>query len=482
MHFKTNHFINGKFCREDLVNQKINPSDETVIGEFPEASKGLVDHAVSVADDAFRDWKKVSRVKRSDIFYNLCKLLERDQKKIAEIISLETGKSLNEANAEVTESLHMCQWVSGQGRQSYGDWMASEITAKDTYVMRKPKGVVAVISPWNFPFNIGSFWCAAPAIMEGNTVVHKPSEFTPFTAEFTARLYQEAGFPPGVYNVIHGGGNAGSHLVKADGVKTILFTGSATTGRYIRAKCADKFDRNCSTETGSKSAVILFEDGNQDLALEVMVAKLSGQRCVSSGRLLIQESVYNNFCEKFVEIVKSLTIGDPFEEPSPYFGPLINETQMNGVQKYNANCCENVLLQGKRLDRKGYYLSPHVYKAKWGSNKALEEEVFGPHVALVPFKDITDAIAIYNDTPYGLALGVVTDDFRKMRLMREECNAGMIYFNGGSIGAESHLPFTGINKSGNGYSSAAGTYEACTHKMTVTINHECGITWAQGMK
>lgn len=471
----------------------INPVTEEMNGEFPLSEFSEVYNATLVAEKAFAFWRKTSRIFRADLFFNLCKLVDRDKEKIANIVSTETGKNYNEAMAETIEALHMCQYVAAQGREPCGTWMASEIAAKDAYVMRKPKGVVAVISPWNFPLAIGSFWTTGPALVEGNTVVHKPSELTPYTAQFVAELYREAGFPNGVYNVVHGNGETGAMLVRSNRVKCILFTGSAEVGQKIRLECANRFDRNCSTETGSKSATILFEDGNIPLAMEVMLAsafKLSGQRCVSSGRLLIQRSIFNDFLELFVPKVAELTTGGPFEKPTPYYGPLISEAQLLRVQSFNNLVTKGrgtkVLLEGKRLDRKGYFLTPHVYTANWWGpeeNRAfLAEEVFGPHVALIPFNDISDAISIYNDTDYGLALGVITNDFRKMRIMRDECNAGMIYQNGGSIGAESHFPFGGVNKSGNGCKSAAGTYRAVTDEVAVNINFAAEMQWAQGMK
>ncbi len=493
------HFINGKFVEgSDVYLYKYNPANGKCLGKFPTATAQVQADAVSAAYNVFNSWKKVSRVKRADLFFNLAKLVEREQYNLAEVISLETGKSLNEANAEVIEALHMCQWVAAQGRERCGDWMASEIATKDAYVVRKPKGIVVVISPWNFPLAIGSFWTTGPALVEGNVVIHKPSELTPFTAQYAAQLYQEAGFPPGVYNLVHGDGLVGAGLVSSPYVKTILFTGSAAVGQKIRKVCADHFDRNCSTETGSKSATILFEDGNQNLALEVMLAsafKLTGQRCVSSSRLLIQESIYEKFCDKFVKLVQEkVTVGDPFDVPEPYCGPLISDKQLKNLEMYNeiaSNSTDGikVLLKGERVARPGYYMTPHVYKALWESEwsgakrrKVLTEEVFGPHVALIPFRDVFDAINIYNDTEYGLAVGAITNNFRTMRAIREECNAGMIYLNGGSIAAESHMPFGGVGKSGNSYKSASGTYRAVTDEVAVTVNYEHGITWAQGMK
>lgn len=478
------NYINGAWEHgEDFSD--INPANEEIIGLFPQTTEYEVVLAISAAKKAFKSWSKLSRVKRADYFFTLAKLIERDQSELAIIISNETGKNLNESQAEVIEALHMCQYAFGSGRTPCGDWIASEIADKDAYVIRKPKGVVGVISPWNFPLAIGSFWSTAPALVEGNTVVHKPSELTPYISQRVAALYEEAGFPPGVYNLIHGDGSVGAKLVHHPDVACILFTGSYNVGQSIQQVCASDPRKSCSCETGSKSATIVFDDGNQDLALEVAIAsafKLSGQRCVSSSRILIQNGVYNKFCELFAEKASELVTGDPFEDPRPFYGPLISEQQRVRVESYNKLVDQGLLLKGGRLDRKGYYLTPHVYKASWGEHRYLKEEVFGPHVALVPFADVDEAIHIYNDTEYGLAVGIVTDDFRKMRQMRDECRAGMIYLNGGSVAAESHLPFGGLGKSGNGHKSAAGTYRAVTDEVAVTINHEKGITWAQGMK
>jgi aldehyde dehydrogenase (NAD+) len=478
------NFINGQWTHgDDFVD--LNPANEEIIGHFPQAQDYQVEAAIEAAKKAFDSWKKVSRIKRADYFFTLAKLVERDQNELAHIISLETGKNLNESHAEVIEALHMCQYVFGSGRTPCGDWMASEIAAKDAYVMRKPKGVVAVISPWNFPLAIGSFWSSGPAIVEGNCVVHKPSELTPFIAQRVAALYEEAGFPAGVYNLVHGDGAVGAKLVHHPDVKCILFTGSYNVGESIQQVCATNPHKSCSCETGSKSATIVFDDAQQDLALEVAVAsafKLSGQRCVSSGRILIQKGVYERFCEDFAERVSKLVTGDPFDNPAPFYGPLISEQQRGRVECYNKLVDQGLLLKGQRLDRTGYYLTPQVYKAEWGPQRYLKEEVFGPHVALIPFVTVEEAIHIYNDTDYGLAVGVVTDDFRKMRQMRDECHAGMIYLNGGSVAAESHLPFGGVKKSGNGHKSAAGTYRAVTDEVAVTVNYEKGITWAQGLQ
>jgi aldehyde dehydrogenase (NAD+) len=274
-----------------------------------------------------------------------------------------------------------------------------------------------------------------------------------------ADLYVEAGFPDGVYNIIHGDGQTGSDLVRDD-VNVILFTGSAEIGQDIRQHCASTWHKTCSCEMGSKSAVITFADGDLDLAVDVSIAsafKLSGQRCVSSGRLLVERSIVDQFTERFVDHVnKIVTVGAPFDILTPYCGPLISDEQATRVDAYISMIYQDeshvkVLRHGSRKDN---FIQPFVFTCEWADKPYLKEEIFGPVVAIIPFNDIDDAIRIYNDTEYGLALGVITDDYRKHRIIRDECDTGMLYINGGSVAAESHFPFGGVKKSGNGYKTA----------------------------
>lgn len=198
------NYINGEISqpREDFPD--INPATEEVIGYFPQSRDEEIDLALRSAQDAFVQWKNLSRVQRAEYFWNLAKEIEENIEEITLAISLETGKSKNESRAEVIEALHMVQYTFGKGRESCGNIVSSEIPERESYVIRKPKGVVAVVAPWNFPFAIGGFWCASPAILEGNTVVFKPSELTPMVGQITAELFANAKFPPGVFNLLHG--------------------------------------------------------------------------------------------------------------------------------------------------------------------------------------------------------------------------------------------------------------------------------------
>ncbi len=509
-HLFNRNYINGEFVQysAQVGYEKINPATGAKISVWPITQAPEVNRTLSAAREAFKTWRKISRVKRAEYFYEVAKIVEKRKQQIANIISLETGKSINESIAEVNEALHMAQYAFGSGRAPQGEAVASEIEAKDSYMLRKPKGVVAIVSPFNFPVAIGAFWCAAPAIVEGNTVVLKPSEDTPLSSNICAQIFEEAGIPKGVFNVIHGDGFTGDLLVRGE-VDHICFTGSAEVGQHIRGVAAESWHKTTSCEMGSKSSCIIFDDVEFNLALDSAIAsafKLSGQRCVSSGRIIVQRTIYDLFAKRFAEAASKFQTGNPFADEDilgdPYnvhgkfYGPLINQQGYEKVNYFNELVMSDpeaeILLTGERLmsscDIRGYrgtcsyYMSPMVYKTEWRDVEYLKKEVFGPHVAIIPFDTIEDAIRIYNDTEYGLAVGVLTNDFRKARVMRDECEAGMIYWNGGSIAAESHLAFGGVKKSGNGFPSAARTYRAVTHEVSWTVNHDDGLQFPQGMK
>ena len=483
-----NHYINGSFvCNKDSESfDSINPATGEVVGTFPEASVPEVESAYQFARDSFHGWKEYSRVKRAEYFLTLANLVEQRREEIAEAITLETGKVYNESIAEVNEALHMAQYAFSTGRMPYGEAIASELPEKDAFMLRKPKGVVAIIAPFNFPFAIGGFWCAGPALVEGNTVILKPSEDTPLVGEITAELSNDAGFPPGVFNLIHGDGRVGNGLVRQD-VDHVCFTGSAEVGMHIRRVCAESWHKTCSCEMGSKSAVIVHEDANYDLAMAACLAsayKLSGQRCVSASRIIVHRSLYNKFADEFANRSGDLKTGNPFSEDT-FYGPLINKKQLDRVIWFNkmvaADPEADVLLMGEQVED-SLFLTPTVYQTEWRDVPYLKQEVFGPHVSIIPYDTIGDAIRIYNDTDYGLALGVVTEDFKIARRIRNECDFGLGYWNGGSIAAESHLGFGGVKKSGNGQPSAARTFRAVTHEVAWTVNHGDSLNFPQGMK
>src|SRR5262249_41855491 len=272
--------------------------------------------AVAAARKAFTAWRRDSRIHRAELFDNLAQLVKRDTDTLAQLMARGCGKVVTECRAEVVEGLHMVQYVFGTGRMPVGDIVASEIPEKDAFMRRKPWGVVAVITPWNFPFAV-PLWMLGPSLLEGNTVVFKPSEDTPAIGQRLVELFEEAGFPPGVLNLVHGDHVPGEALVKNPGVNVVLFTGSYEVGHRIQQLSAEHYDRIVALEMGSKSAVIVCEDARLDLAVTcgvISAFKTSGQRCVSAGRILVAEKVFDRFAEKFVATAKRLHVGDPLDK------------------------------------------------------------------------------------------------------------------------------------------------------------------------
>jgi aldehyde dehydrogenase (NAD+) len=485
------NFVNGRWL--DAQGEHFsshNPAHwSEIVGQFPQTSGAQAQQAVAAARTAYPGWRRSSRIYRAELFDKLAQIVKRETDSLARLMARECGKVVGECRAEVIEGLHMIQYVFGTGRMPVGDVLASEIPEKDVSVRRKPWGVAAVITPWNFPFAV-PLWMLGPSLLEGNTVVFKPSEDTPAVGQRLVELFVEAGFPEGTINLVHGAGATGEALVRDPGVNVVLFTGSYDVGKRIQQLSAEFPDRIVACEMGSKSAVIVCEDARLDLAVAASVLsafKTSGQRCVSASRILVAEKLENQFVDAFTKSVRRLNIGEPLDAAS-FTGPVIHRAAQENIERFNALAAKEgaeILLPGGRFDDShadGCYLKPFVYRMKHRPEaRVLREEVFGPHLAIVPFKDLEQAAAIYNATDYGLSMAVITEDFRTMRFLRDECEFGMGYVNLPCIGAEVHLPFGGVKKSGNGHPSAAGLVEAVTHKVAWTVNHGLEIKMAQGL-
>lgn len=487
------HYITGEWQSGGPSRfAKTNPAATSqVLGEYPIADAATVDRAVQDARAAFPAWRRMSRIRRGEILDRLARLIDRELEPLARLMALEAGKVLGEAKAEIVEARHMVEYVVGTARQPIGELMASEVAAKDLAVIRKPRGMVAVITPWNFPLAV-PLWMIAPSLLEGNVVVFKPSEETPGLGQRLVELAIEAGIPPGVLQLLHGTGEiTGDALARHPQVDVICFTGSYAVGSQLRQIAAASPHKTCALEMGSKSAVIVCEDADLDLAVQAVLLsafKTSGQRCVSAGRTIVHRAIEREFTDRLVPRAQSLQFGDPLASTS-FAGPLINQAALEKVASYNQLAAQEgaeILLAGERLTDSaraaGNFLSPCIYRQSFAPHlRTIREEVFGPHLAVIPFASDEEAARIYNDTPFGLSLAVITDDYRRQRYYRDECDYGMCYLNLPCIGAEVHVPFGGVKQSGNGQPSAAGLVDAVTHRVVVTTNYERGISMAQGL-
>ncbi|AZH25088.1 aldehyde dehydrogenase family protein [Haloplanus aerogenes] len=475
--------------------ESTNPATGERIATFEHASSVDVARAVEAARAAAPAWRERSYVGRAEVLWDVYAELRERKEELGEIVTRECGKEISEGLADIEEAAHMVEWAAGNARHPHGDVVPSEIASKDSYMRRRPRGVVGCITPWNFPVAI-PFWHMAVSLVEGNTVVWKPAEQTPYCGRIVAEMFDDAGVPPGVFNMVQGYGETGAALVEGDRVDTILFTGSAEVGNLIDETLGGRPGRTCSLEMGGKNAVVVTEAADLDIAAHSAVLsafKTTGQRCVSAERLIVHEDVYDEFRDRFVDAAERIAVDDPLDE-STFMGPLIDADQVSKFREYNDLAREEgatVLVDRSELaaaeipegHTDGHWVGPFVYEMEYDpDSRVLREEVFGPHVALIPYSGgIERAVEIHDAVEYGLAGAIVSEDYRQLNYYRDEAQAGLAYGNLPCIGAEVQLPFGGLGKSGKGSPSAREVIEAVTDRTAWTLNNERDIEMAQGL-
>ncbi len=488
------HYIDGEWVDDETTFESRNPATGESLGVFSRGTEADVRRGVDAAEAAFESWRGLSHIDRAEYLWDVYTELKARTDELGELVTRECGKEINEGRADVVEAAHMVEWAAGNARHPHGDVVPSEIETKDAYMRRKPRGVVACITPWNFPIAI-PFWHMAVALVEGNTVVWKPAEQTPKCAHAVAELMADIGVPDGVFNMVQGDGDAGAALVDSD-VDTVLFTGSAEVGHEIAGKVGGTPGKLAACEMGGKNAVVVTDAADLDLAVPAAVLsafKTTGQRCVSAERLIVHTDVYEEFKARFVEAANSVSVGDPLDEET-FMGPLIEAEHREKVLSYNDLAREegvDVLvdrseLEGEKLPaegRSGHWSGPFVYETGYDPDmRCLREEVFGPHVALIEYEGgIERAVELQNATPYGLAGSIISEDYRQINYYRDHAELGLAYGNLPCIGAEVQLPFGGVKKSGNGYPSAREIIEAVTDRTAWTLNNSPDIQLAQGL-
>ncbi|UWG51586.1 Lactaldehyde dehydrogenase, Succinate semialdehyde dehydrogenase NAD-dependent aldehyde dehydrogenase [Halalkaliarchaeum sp. AArc-CO] len=491
------HYIDGEWTdgAGEETFESVNPATGETLGEFRRGTPADVDQASRAAGEAFEEWREMSHIDRAEYLWDIYHELRERTDELGEILTKENGKEISEGRADVVEAAHMVEWAAGDARHPKGDVVPSEIPEKDAYMRRKPRGVVGCITPWNFPVAI-PFWHMAVALVEGNTVVWKPAEQTPWCGQVIAEMFEDSGIPEGVFNMVQGFGDAGAAIVDHDAVDTVLFTGSAEVGHEVAQKVAADPQKQAACEMGGKNGIVITENADLDVAVHSAVMssfKTTGQRCVSSERLIVHTDVYDEFKERFVDVAEDVAVGDPLDEDT-FMGPLIEEAHVEKVTKYNElarNEGVNVLVDRTELEPEeipegheaGHWVGPFVYEADPDENlRCTHEEVFGPHVALLEYEgDIERAMEIHNDTDYGLAGAVISEDYRQINHYRDHAEVGLAYGNLPCIGAEVQLPFGGVKKSGNGYPSAREVIEAVTERTAWTLNNSREIEMAQGL-
>ncbi|TPX35972.1 hypothetical protein SmJEL517_g01816 [Synchytrium microbalum] len=451
----TGLFINGEFV-QSVSGKKLalsNPSDGQLLAEFYEGDAADVNLAVKAAKAAFVGWSKVPPAERGRLLSKLADLYDRDCDLLSALVVLENGKDINSAKGEVVGSAKLLRYYAGWSDKLHGKVVDVDPSLQ-TYTRHEPFGVVGQIIPWNVPIAMQS-WKFGPALACGNCIVMKLSEKTPMAGLYVGKLVNEAGFPPGVVNLINGyGATAGSAMASHMDISKIAFTGSTATGRKIMAMAAASNLKKVSLELGGKSAHIVFKDANIDKAVFwacIGIYANQGQACSAGSRLFVHADIYDEFVEKLGKASQAWAVGDPWNE-STRIGAIVDQVQFNRVLGYieaGKKAGAKVVTGGGRQGDKGFFVQPTVFANVTDDMVIAKEEIFGPVVVALKFTDEADVIERANNTEYGLAAGLHTTSISTAMRVANALQAGSVFINAYHIYADS-MPFGGYKQSGIG--------------------------------
>jgi len=442
---------------ETLTN--INPANvNDIIGTAQLCTREEAGRAVEAACNAFKGWRSTPAPARGRIIARASRLMEDNKEELAEILTREEGKTLSESRGEVARAINVVEFCAGESRRMNGETIPSELPANFAYTIKEPHGVVALITPWNFPVAIPA-WKMAPALVAGNTVVIKAAESTPATAVRLTEIFHEAGVPAGVLNLLLGkGSEVGEEIVNHPAVRAVSFTGSTEIGFQIYQQAARRgIPVQC--EMGGKNPAVVLEDADMELAVESTAQGAfgsTGQRCTATSRAVVIDKIADDFVERIVKRAKGFTLGDG-RDPKTDIGPSVDEKQFNTVLKYIDIGREDgatLLCGGKRADgnglENGYFIEPTVFDHVTPDMRIAREEIFGPVLSVLRVKDFEEAMIVANDCDYGLSSSVFTNDVNDIFRFVQEIESGMTHINSPTTGGEAHVPFGGIKATGIG--------------------------------
>jgi alpha-ketoglutaric semialdehyde dehydrogenase len=458
-HKTIGNFINGEWMTGSLKTiQNVDPASGEPLGDVVVSSKAEVEAAIAAAKAALPAWKKTPAPKRGEILAKAALEMARRKDELARAMTLEEGKTLTESAGEIQRAINNIEFQAAQGRRFGGDVIPSELPSTFIYTQREPLGVVALVTPWNFPVAIPC-WKLAPALVCGNTVVMKPASSTPWTAAIIAEIFATAGLPKGVFNVVYGPGSVvGDTLVTHKDVKAISFTGSTEVGSRLYALGAQHMKR-VQCEMGGKNPIIVLEDADLELAASACVQGAfgaTGQRCTATSRAVVHESVIAPFTKLVVEKAKALKVGAGVE-PGTNMGPSVDQGQFQTVLDYIKIAKDEgakIACGGNRIGDKGFFVEPTVFVAVKRDMRIAQEEVFGPVLAVISVKDFDEAIDVANDVAFGLSSSLFTNDMTKVFQYNERIETGITHVNSATVGGEAQVPFGGMKATGVGQREA----------------------------
>src|SRR2546421_1005752 len=455
------NFIGGKWIESTSAKtvNNINPANTAeVIGTNRQATREEARAAVEAASEAFHEWRRTPAPARGKIVAKAARLMEAAKEELATILTHEEGKTISESRGELQRSINVAEFCAGESRRMNGETIFSELPSNFVYTIKQPLGVVACVTPWNFPVAIPT-WKIAPALVAGNTVVFKPATITPGTAVRIVEIFEEAGIPRRVLNLILGSGSdAGDEIINHPAVKAVSFTGSNQVGIRLYEEVSRR-GAKVQCEMGGKNPVVVLEDADLDLAVESTAQGAfgsSGQRCTATSRAVVVNQIADEFVSRIVKRAEGMRIGAG-NDPNTEMGPSVDENQFKTVLRYidigredGAELkCGGSRAEGDGLD-KGYFAQPTVFDRVTPDMRIAREEIFGPVLSVLRVKDFDEAMQVANDTDYGLSTSIFSNDAARIFRFVDEIETGMTHINSPTTGGEAHIPFGGIKATGIG--------------------------------
>lgn len=483
---KIQNFIGGQWVESHSGEtfDSINPATEELLAQAAKSTAADVDAAARAAKAAYKDWRLTPAPRRGEILFEVARLLIERKEELSRIMTMEMGKILPETRGDVQEAIDMAYYMGGEGRRLMGYTAPVEMYNKFGMAIRDSVGIVGLITPWNFPVAVPS-WKILPALVAGNCLIWKPGEDVPASAAAFVKVFEDAGLPPGVLNLVTGAGETGSALVEHPDVRVISFTGSTATGLNVYVKAA-RLGKKVTLEMGGKNAIIVMDDANLDLAVNAIswsAFGTTGQRCTACSRLIAQKGIKSKLVEALTEKARNLRLGNGLE-PTTDVGPLVNQKALDKVSSYMDVAKSegvHILVGGRRADLgRGFFFMPTLFDNVTAGMRVEQEEIFGPVLSIIEVDSLEEAVQVNNNVPYGLSSSIFTENVNAAFRAIRDLTTGIVYINHGTTGAEIQFPFGGTRGTGNGMREAGKTaLDSFTEWKSVYVDYSGKLQRAQ---